>query len=350
MIKRNRASISKFIIHKVGNKFNSATNVFSENELTFDQESYELMIPFLLKPFVNLAQSYRFNHHASIDLNEINSYTTEIFKDENSFVELSKHIVNHLYEQSNSAQIKTGDVLVAIFEDIEYNEVLTNAIGIFKIENKLDFFQTYMDKNSFDVAVQKGISTKKLDKGCLIINTSDADGKVVLSVDANNYDANYWVNHFLNLKSANDNNQHTQNYIEMCKEFSEEIMKEDFGIQEKNKFLAKTVDFFKENEAVNIHDFKDEVFNEQEDQKELFDSYKKQFEEANDVLILNQFVVSDIVVKKQKQKIKTEIKLDTNIQIKLDIDAPDAAIEYLEKGYDEEKKMQFYKVYFNEEE
>ena len=66
-------------------------------------------------------------------------------------------------------------------------------------------------------------------------------------------------------------------------------------------------------------------------------------------MVRNQFAISDIVLKKQKQKIKTEIKLDTNIQIKLDIDAPDAASEYLEKGYDEEKKMKFYKVYFNEE-
>ena len=68
------------------------------------------------------------------------------------------------------------------------------------------------------------------------------------------------------------------------------------------------------------------------------------------MLIRNQFGVSDIVLKKQKQKIKTEITLDTNIQIKLDIDAPDASIEYLEKGYDETKKMKFYKVFFNEEE
>jgi hypothetical protein len=70
---------------------------------------------------------------------------------------------------------------------------------------------------------------------------------------------------------------------------------------------------------------------------------------VNDVLIRNQFDVSDIVLKKQKTKLKTEIKLDTHIQIKLDIDAPDAAAEYIEKGYDEEKKMKFYKVYFNEE-
>ena len=47
--------------------------------------------------------------------------------------------------------------------------------------------------------------------------------------------------------------------------------------------------------------------------------------------------------------IKTEIKLDTNIQIKLDVDAPDASAEYLERGYDADKKMHYYKVFFNAE-
>ena len=56
-----------------------------------------------------------------------------------------------------------------------------------------------------------------------------------------------------------------------------------------------------------------------------------------------------VLLKKKKNKLKTEIKLDTNISIKLDVDAPEAASEYLERGYDEGKKMKFYKVYFNEE-
>ena len=89
---------------------------------------------------------------------------------------------------------------------------------------------------------------------------------------------------------------------------------------------------------------------EADDKKiELFEDYKKQYESLNDVLIRNQFEVSDIVLKKEKAKIKTEIKLDTHIQIKLDIDAPDAASEYIERGFDEEKKMKYYKVFFNEE-
>ena len=348
MIKRNRASIPKLIIHKIGNKFNDTRNVFSESPVLFDEDSYQLMLPYLLKPFANVTERFKFAHHADISLNEINSYSKRLFEDEESFVEVSENIVKHLYEQSNSAQIKTGDVIVALFEDVEYKEILTKAIGIFKIESKTDFFQTYMEGNSLDIAVQKGISTKKIDKGCLIVNYQDDEGMAVLSVDNNNYDAQYWTRNFLNVKYAEDSNHHTLTYIDLCREFSSEVLKPEYSTQEHSHFLAKTIDFLKENDTVNIHDFKDEVF-ELEDQKDLFDTYKKNFESERDVVVRNQFHVSELVVKKQKQKIRTEIKLDTNIQIKLDVEAPDASADYLELGYDEEKKMKYYKVYFNEE-
>lgn len=348
MIRRTRAEISKCIIHKVANKYNSGHNAFSEDLVRFDEESYQLLMPFLLKPFSSVTQSYRFNHHADVRLNAINKYSSDVFNDENSFIENSRNIVNHLYEQSNSANIKTGDVLVVYFEDVEYKDVLTEAIGVFKIESKVDFLQTFKEEQNFDVVVQKGISTKKLDKGCLVLNTTDTEGTVVLSVDNNNYDAQYWIKNFLNVQFADDKNLHTQTYLEMCNDFSEEIIKHEFGKQEQSNFLANTVDYFKENETVDYHSFKEEVF-EEDKHKGMFEDYKKHFEKLNDVLIRNNFEVSDAVLKKEKSKFKSEIKLDTNILIKLDIDAPDAASEYLELGYDEDKKMRYYKAYFNAE-
>lgn len=348
MINRNNASISKFIIHKVGNKHNDTKNAFSEKEVHFDEDSYELMLPFLLRPFGSLVQSYRFNHHANVDLNEINAYTNELLTEDDHFVEVSKNIVKHLYEQSNSAQIKTGDVLIAKFEGINYQDMVFDAIGIFKIENKTNFFQTYLENKSYDVLVQKGINSKKVDKGCLILNTSDTEGRVVLSVDNNSYDAQYWLNNFLNIKYADDMNSHTQNYIELCKEFSTEILKTSYGEQERHIFLSKTIDYFKDNEVVNIEHFKEEIF-EEDKHIDLFEAYKKEFEGGQDFIIRNQFDVSEPVLNKEKKKIKTDIKLDTHIQIKLDIDAPDAASEHLERGYDEDKKMFYYKVFFNAE-
>ncbi|WP_044403145.1 nucleoid-associated protein [Lacinutrix sp. Hel_I_90] len=348
MITRKSASISKFIIHKVGNKHNDTKNAFSDKEVHFDEASYELMLPFLLRPFGSVVQSFRFNHHANVDLNEINAYAKQIFNEDDGFVEASKNIVKHLYEQSDSAQIKTGDVLVAVFEGIEYKEMVTNAIGIFKIENKINFFQTYLEDNSYDVLVQKGISSKKVDKGCLILNQTDMEGNIVLSVDNNSYDAQYWLDKFLNIKYADDSNNHTHNYIDLCKEFSTEILKPSYGEQERNIFLAKTIDYFKENEIINVERFKEEVFAE-EKHIQLFEDFKKEYETGADFVLRNQFDLAEAVVSKEKKKIKTDIKLDTHIQIKLDIDAPEAASEHLERGYDEEKKMYYYKVFFNAE-
>ena len=348
MISRKNATILKFIIHKVGNKYNDTKNAFSEKAIDFDEVSYDLMLPFLLRPFGSVVQSYRFNHHANISLNEINIYASQIFDNEDAFVDVSKHIVTHLYEQSTSAQIKTGDVLVALFEGIQFGEITTNALGIFKIENKVNFFQTYLENNSYDVLVQKGIGSKKVDKGCLILNQSDVEGNIVLSVDNNNYDAQYWINQFLNIKFADDANNHTQQYLTLCKDFSSEIIKTSYGAQEQNSFLAKTIDFFKENDVVHFERFKEELF-EEDKHKKQFDDYKKEFENEQNVVLRNQFDVAEAVLNKEKKKIKTDIKLDTHIQIKLDIDAPDASTEYLERGYDNDKKMHYYKVYFNAE-
>lgn len=348
MISRKNASISKFIIHKVGNKHNDTKNAFSEKEVHFDEASYELMLPFLLRSFGSVVQSYRFNHHANVALNEINAYTKQLFDDDDAFVEASKNIVKHLYEQSDSAQIKTGDVLIAVFEGIEYKEMVTNAIGIFKIENKINFFQTFLENKSYDVLVQKGISSKKVDKGCLILNQKDMEGNIILSVDNNSYDAQYWLDKFLNIKYADDSNNHTHNYIDLCKEFSTEILKPSYGAQERNIFLAKTIDYFKENEIINVERFKEEVFAE-ESHIQLFENFKKEYETGADFVLRNQFDLAEAVVTKEKKKIKTDIKLDTHIQIKLDIDAPEAASEHLERGYDEDKKMHYYKVFFNAE-
>ncbi len=348
MIKRTKASLPKLIIHKIGNKFNDTRNVFSEAPVLFDEESYNLLLPYLLKPFANLTESYRFHHHADLELNEMRRYSKAIFEDDEVFTDTSRHILTHLYEQSNSPNIKTGDVMIALFEGVEYNEVSTNAIGIFKIENKTEFFQTYLEGSSLDIVVQKGISSKKIDKGCLVVNYQDEEGYVVLSVDNNNYDAQYWLRNFLHAKYADDKNFHTQSYLDLCRGFSGEVLKASYGTKEQSHFLARAMDFFKENDTVNIHDFK-EVVLDLEEQRDLFDQYKKTYESEREVLVRNQFHLSEPVVKKQKQKWRTEISLDTNIQIKLDVDAPEASSEFLELGYDEDKKMRFYKVYFNEE-
>ena len=67
------------------------------------------------------------------------------------------------------------------------------------------------------------------------------------------------------------------------------------------------------------------------------------------VVIPDAFSISTPVVQKQKKTIKNEIKLDTNIQIKIAVNDADSTHKFIEQGYDHEKEMHFYKVYYNNE-
>jgi len=350
MIKKNRAEIVEFIIHKVGNKYNSTRNLLSDKPTfdVFDENSYQLAFNFLLKPFVNLTESYRFTHRIDVAENKMSQYSNNLFNN-NEFVKTSQAIVEHLFEQSNSANIKTGDVMIVKFANIEINNILTDAIGIFKIENKSDFFQTHIDENgSIELMLLEGISTKKLDKGCLIINTTDNEGRIVLSVDSNNYDAQYWIKNFLNIKPADDSNGQTKNYMDFLTLLGEEA-KNNFGKKKQSEFLAETLDYLKENETLNEDDFIINVLHDDDNLEAVFLNTKEQYEQEENIILKTNFIISDKVVKKEKKKFKTDIKLDTNITIKIDVDSPDAASYYLERGFDDEKKMFYYKVFFNEE-
>ena len=86
-----------------------------------------------------------------------------------------------------------------------------------------------------------------------------------------------------------------------------------------------------------------------EEKKQEFDQYKSMYEDKHSVAIPDSFAISTPVIEKQKKQIKNEIKLDTNIQIKIGVNNPDSIERFIEKGYDHEKDMSFYKVYYNNE-
>ena len=70
-----------------------------------------------------------------------------------------------------------------------------------------------------------------------------------------------------------------------------------------------------------------------------------EIEESEDVLDIANKAVSET-----RKKIKNVIQLDTNIQIKMDFINPESAERFVEKGWDEERQMYYYLVYFNREE
>ena len=64
---------------------------------------------------------------------------------------------------------------------------------------------------------------------------------------------------------------------------------------------------------------------------------------------VSSFPIANAAVTDVRRTLKNTIQLDTNIQIKLDFINPESAEKFVEKGWDEEKQMYYYLVYFNKE-
>lgn len=348
MIDFTNARIDQMVVHKVGNKHREETNVISTELTHIDLDLKEILLKYFGKSFSKLTETYHFVHDIELTYNEINGVSAKIFTDPDSFLVNSVHILNHLFEQSNHPHIKSGDVFICDFSNLTYEDDYVQAIGIFKSESKDAFIKLKEENGNIVVDKEAGISINKLDKGCLILNIEEEDGFRVFTVDNNRYDAEYWKVDFLNIDLIHDDNFNTQSYMDLCKSFASEIVAENVGKKGQVDFLNETVKYFEKNETIDTNDFAESLFGNNET-KEAFVKFKDEYEEANDFSFSENFEISEIVYKKQKRKFKNFIQLDTNIQIKLDFNNSESTERFIEKGYDEDKEMHFYKVYFNKE-
>lgn len=348
MIDFSSVQIQQMAIHRVGNKHREESNFISDELADLGADMEELLTKYFLKPFTQVSENYRFIHPVDIGYSEMYGLSTKVFNHSEKLLEASKTIVNHLHEQSNHPHIKSGDVFVVYFKDIFYQDHNREAIGIFKSENKTSFLKLLTGESNLALTKDSGISLSKLDKGCLIIDENKEDGFRVLTVDNNNYDAAYWKEQFLGVDHLKDDNFNTKQYVDLVTSFAHEVVGEQSSGKEEIDFLNHSVGYLQKQETVNVDTFKEDIFADPV-QKNAFTEYQRHYEAVNDVEIAEEFNLAPDILQKQKRKIKDSIKLDTNIQIKLDFNNPESSDQFIEQGYDHEKGMSYYKVYFNRE-
>jgi hypothetical protein len=253
-----------------------------------------------------------------------------------------------LYNQANHPHIKSGEIYITYLTDILLDNEKTDAIGIFKSELKQDFLQFAESGANLDLLVQKGININKLDKGCLIFNVNKSDGYKVLSVDCNRYDTKYWIEHFLGLNALEDDNFYTKNYLKFCQNFAKDVVLPAEDKKQEVMFMNRAVNHFAKNDAFEETNFLNEVMENPELIPE-FKHYKTEKGPKYSIEDVSSFDIANKAVSDTRKKIKNIIQLDTNIQIKMDFINPESAEKFVEKGWDEERQMYYYLVYFNKE-
>ncbi|MCI4667416.1 MAG: nucleoid-associated protein [Bacteroidia bacterium] len=349
MIDLSSARLTTLAVHKVGNKAKNEGVVSAKELFELDESMTDLLQDYFLKPFKS-EEFFKFSHESDINLNELYTYCKRMFTDSREeFLSHSINVLQHLYSVSVHPHIKSGELYVAHFRECEVDGVDLEAIGIFKSENKDVFLKVDGEDDEINMTAEQGINIKKLDKGCLVFRTYEEDGYSILMVDKSSEDAAYWRDDFLHVTRIQDNSFQTEHFMGMTKDFCEDIFAMEQDKKEQVVFLNKSLNYFNKNKEFDLEDFKEEVL-VQDDYKEKFDSYRKAFEDESGLPPAEEgFAISKYAVRSMKKNFKSLIKLDTDIEIRLNPKNIEEASEYVERAYDEQRGMYYYKLYFNGE-
>ena len=347
MLDYSTCTLNKVAVHQVGNKTNDEELVLSKAPLDIaDEKLSQLLINFFFHSFTS-PEYYSFTFsNDDFTLNALYSYATSVFENPKVLHRESVHIAKHLFEQSNNAQIKSGDLFVAYISEVVVEDEVTDVIGIFKSESKNTFLRVDNKQGEFRIKAQDVINVEKLDKGCLIFNTHKDDGYKICIIDKANkaVEAQFWKERFLVLKPCQDNFHQTKQFMDIAKNFVAKQLPEEFevGKTEQIDLLNRSVEYFKTHESFSKKEFEKEVFQEPELIKS-FRNYDKSYREENTIELTDTFEISTQAVKKQSKIFKSVLKLDKNFHIYIHGDK-----ELIERGVEKDGRK-YYKIYYKEE-
>lgn len=351
MVTHFDASLETISVHHVGNQSLNELYALSEQPLDLKDELIpKLLMQYFLTPFEKVNEVYHLMHSSGdLGLNALHHFATMMFEQPERFHEASEQIAKQLYNVTNHPNIKPGELYVAYFRDVQIEGNPLDAIGIFKSENKETYLKVYPEKGGFNVDYEENaININKLDKGCLIFNIEKENGYKVVVIDKNNSGqdaAVYWKDRFLQLKIRNDSFNQTSNTLAIYKNFVTQKLDDEFEMSKADKIdlLNRSMKYFKEKETFDIDEFAGEVIGNP-NAIESFKSFKSNYEQEFDSPINDSFEISGNAVKKQQRVYKSVLKLDKNFHIYIHGDN-----KLIEKGFDDDKAMNYYKVYFKEE-
>ena len=334
-------------IHFIGNRSTGGELFLSDNDIeTTGPDLKDELKDYLAAPYKDMP-AQQFTHLSDLELNPMYNYATRIFAEPGTFNMQSQNIARHLYNCSAHPGVKEGELLIGLLDNLLYNDEAVMGLAIIKSESKDTFFKTPKNSAGFSISVDEGIRKDKIDKACLILNTHTDNGLIVMVIDRTNSkdEAIFWRNTFLDVKPVADSYNKTEKFMTLTRNYIKDKLPQEFEINKTDQIdlLNKSVAFFKSNEEFEYNSFMREVIQEP-GMIQSFGRYKEDFAQANPLALEDEFAISNSAVKRQSRIFKSVLKLDKNFHVYIHGDN-----QMIERGYDDDKRMNFYKLFFKDE-
>jgi hypothetical protein len=356
-IRFTSANATHLVLAKVGHPQRDEPLETSREVFKIAEDDQEALTALFLKPFKNLT-GYRFSHHSSLDQHEMNACAKAIFESEEALLERGLAIARRLYTKSNHPNIKSGDLCISLVRDIEVDGRATCGLCILKSESVVPFLSISTRDGDLHLHTEQGINPDKIDKGCLILDHFPNKGYYAITFDRSGTDSRFWVRDFLGLLPITDPSFLTKNYAQMAVAFLEKEAKDhkatntatdDSPPWETTGAARDALGYFEEKDTFSLQEFEESVL-KTPDARARFAEHKSKIEEETGNPLQETFEISRKDLNPTKRRVNQSfMKLDTGVEIRLRPAALSKAGQILEHGFDEEKKMKFIKVFFNED-
>ncbi|MEM9280955.1 MAG: nucleoid-associated protein [Verrucomicrobiota bacterium] len=331
---------------KVGNPMRNEPLRTSQSLCRFQDDEAELLTHCFLKCFKSL-ELHQLFHHTALEKNELFEYASAIFDDNDQLLEAGANVARHLHAKSNHPNIKSGDLCVALINDVVVSGESVQAISIVKSESKVPFLQISERGGDLILTTEQGIYPEKIDKGCLILNHGKADGYSVYLFDKGGGSTQFWIRGFVGAQPVTNDDYLTKRYAELCVSFAEGGL--DDAIQEDRMAVAsRAIGYLNDTEEFDLEEFEMTALGEP-DRIEKFKAYKENYEEEHGQPLQEKFSVSKKEAEKAGNRLKSKMKLDVGVTMQFSSGFIHEAHRFMERGFDEEKRMEYVKVYFNTE-
>lgn len=332
-------NITYAVVQMVGNKSKGDGVAFSSEKV--DLSRIKDFLFDLFDKSLKYDDLKRLDFVGSVKLNPVYNFVSSIFDDETSFIQEANNLATYLYQQSLHPSIKNGEFYVMKIQGCIVDGDMVDAVGLFKSELHDTVLKVVNNSNGIQIVPEKGMSLKKLDKGCVVFNKNRDNGYIVAVLDSNSLDANYWTDAFLHAVSCKDSYHDTMNYINICKEFLVSDTMDVVCKADKAIMMNKAMNSLKYSKELDFLPFVNNVFGKKVEEQVV--KFKEEYELSQPKLS-DTILPSETALKKNSTTNLTTIKLDKNFDIKVK-----SVCELLEQGYDAKRGMKYYKLYYEVE-
>ena len=332
------AYIDKMICHRFS--LDKQKCLINHKAMDFGNLDQSFLKDFFIKPFYREKSQYSFAHSVDLKYNIVYNTVVEIFQG-GDFVENSISIFKYLDSVSTLPTIKDGDIFVIKIEDVLDDDAYREAVGIFKIETKNEFIETTVDSSgNMNVSVKTGYTSQKIDKACLIVFTENMPVGFIIDKSK---DSKFWRQDFLGMATKVTPYSQSKALVGLMENFVKDKLAKESTISKsvQVEIVNNYTEWTSKSEKLSIEELQKKVFQD-EKIRSMFEDYRKIYEERENINLEACMEVDKTALNISRKLHK--IKLDDTVELCLMKTG-----DFIERGFDEKKGRNYYKIYFSKE-